>query len=142
MVYAIGASIASVMSVVLGGAVLGPVRGRSEEDWYDAGTLSGLAEGEPAEVAIRVDRNDGYYATTERRLAYLVRVGPSVRAISTTCTHLGCRVSWSEADRLFKCPCHGGRYTIDGAVADGPPPRSLDELPVEVRGDRIRVRLG
>ena len=31
-----------------------------------------------------------------------------VTALSSTCTHLGCRVSWNADEQALKCPCHGG----------------------------------
>jgi len=50
--------------------------------------------------------------------------------ISTRCTHLGCSVRLA-GDELI-CPCHGGRFTLDGAVISGPPPAPLPWLEGEV----------
>jgi len=55
----------------------------------------------------------------------------STRALSATCSHLGCRVRWDAPRKQFLCPCHGGTYDRDGKVVAGPPPRGLD--PVNVR---------
>ena len=43
----------------------------------------------------------------------------TVRALSATCTHLGCQVRWDAKDK-FHCPCHGGVYGADGAVLETP----------------------
>lgn len=107
----------------------------------EAGSSKTLATERPTEVALRLERNDGYYTTTDRHIVYLVRDGQGVRAFSSVCTHLGCRVAWNPQEKLFKCPCHGGSYTLSGTVVSGPPPRGLDEVPVRVEGDRIHVRL-
>lgn len=53
-------------------------------------------------------------------------------AISTTCTHLGCVVTWSGND--FECPCHGSKFTATGEILKGPAPKALpwhkiDQLP-------------
>jgi Rieske Fe-S protein len=64
--------------------------------------------------------------------AYLIRNGQSIRLVSATCTHASCRVEWQPSDRNFQCPCHRGRYDIDGQVVSGPPPRALEELRVVV----------
>jgi Rieske Fe-S protein len=50
----------------------------------------------------------------------------SVFAIN--CSHLGCSVQWTPADKLFECPCHGSRFTIDGQVSHGPAAYPLSHL--------------
>jgi cytochrome b6-f complex iron-sulfur subunit len=60
-------------------------------------------------------------------------------ALSAVCTHLGCVVQWQEAEELFLCPCHGGRFSGDGTVISGPPPKPLESLPVALEGDQILV---
>ena len=41
----------------------------------------------------------------------------------------------------FACPCHRGQFDVKtGAVLAGPPPRGLDELPVEVRDSAVYVQ--
>ena len=49
------------------------------------------------------------------------------------CTHLGCAYHWSDDVKQFQCPCHDGRFDINGCVIGGPPPRPLDTYPSEVR---------
>lgn len=60
-------------------------------------------------------------------------------ALSAICTHLGCVVQWQEKTGELLCPCHGGRFSVDGAVLGGPPPRPLESLPVTIDGDQIRI---
>ncbi|MCL4489849.1 MAG: Rieske (2Fe-2S) protein [Chloroflexi bacterium] len=69
----------------------------------------------------------------------LINMDGKVRALSTVCTHLGCRAAWQDARQQFVCPCHIGIYDADGKVVAGPPPRALDEFPVEVKGNNIYV---
>ena len=60
-------------------------------------------------------------------------------ALSAVCTHLGCVVQWQEGKGEFLCPCHGGRFAPSGAVLAGPPPRPLENLPVAIVGDQLRI---
>ncbi len=60
-------------------------------------------------------------------------------ALSAVCTHLGCIVQWERDKQDFLCPCHAGRYTSDGVVISGPPPRPLAKLPFTVAGGVITV---
>ena len=54
----------------------------------------------------------------------------TLHAVSAVCTHLGCVVSWNGAERSWDCPCHGSRFSVDGAVLQGPAVRDLE--PVDV----------
>jgi cytochrome b6-f complex iron-sulfur subunit len=49
-------------------------------------------------------------------------------ALSTVCTHLGCTPNWLDAERKFKCPCHGSGYYLDGVNFEGPTPRPLERF--------------
>jgi cytochrome b6-f complex iron-sulfur subunit len=72
--------------------------------------------------------------------AVLVRKkGGEVVALSAVCTHLGCIVQWEKDKQAFLCPCHAGRYTADGVVISGPPPRPLAKLPFAVTDGTITV---
>jgi glycine/D-amino acid oxidase-like deaminating enzyme/nitrite reductase/ring-hydroxylating ferredoxin subunit len=39
---------------------------------------------------------------------------------SAICPHMGCVVSWNEAEGTWDCPCHGSRFAIDGTLLEGP----------------------
>jgi len=57
----------------------------------------------------------------------------SPRAISRTCTHLGCRVNYLEDKQLIECPCHQSRFTMDGTLISGPAKKNLPTFAVETR---------
>lgn len=133
-------AIGAALAVVAGGAALSTGLARRREQWIEAARTTEVRRVRPTEVALRVEREDGYRLVTESRVVYLVNDGTRVRALSAVCTHLGCRVAWRESDKSFNCPCHGGRYAPDGTVIAGPPPRPLTELPTRTDGDRIFVQ--
>ena len=132
--------IGGTLAVLLGGTILGPSFRRRTETWLKAGSLDALNEGEPTPVTIRVSRQDGYTQTTERQVVFLVKRGDGVKALSSTCTHLGCRVSWDAEAKQLKCPCHGGVYDVTGAVIAGPPPAPLASLMTRVEGDQVLIQ--
>lgn len=63
-------------------------------------------------------------------------------AFSVNCTHLGCPVRWVAGAELFLCPCHGGVYYKNGAVAAGPPPYPLQRYPVRINNGQVEILAG
>jgi Rieske Fe-S protein len=56
-------------------------------------------------------------------------------AFSGKCPHLGCGFKWRQhkvLGQVFLCPCHLSIYDAAGTVLDGPAPRPLDPLPIQV----------
>ena len=58
-----------------------------------------------------------------------------LQALSAKCTHEGCTVTYQTSEDLIWCPCHNGKFSTDGRVISGPPPRPL--LAYSVTGDLI-----
>jgi len=52
----------------------------------------------------------------------------AITALNPTCTHAGCIVKFNAAEKSWDCPCHGGRYDLQGKVISGPPPMDLKKL--------------
>lgn len=142
IINSIHAVIGGTVGVILGGAILSPLFGSREENWLTAANLGDLPDDRPTPVTIRVAREDGYNQVIDRRTVFLVKTGETeVTALDSTCTHLGCRVSWDAETQELKCPCHGGVYDSTGAVKAGPPPAPLARLMTRIEGSQVQVQL-
>jgi cytochrome b6-f complex iron-sulfur subunit len=62
-------------------------------------------------------------------------------ALSRTCTHLGCALSWNEDQQKFVCPCHGSTFDRAGVVLTAPAIRPLDYYPVRIEDGIIRIEI-
>ena len=98
---------------------------------YDAPTT--------VKIGLPADFPDGMKFLPDQRL-FVFREGNVLHAISAVCTHLGCTVR-AEAlanpqvktvdgqslrlSHQFLCPCHGSKYSGDGANVSGPAPTPL-----------------
>ena len=57
-------------------------------------------------------------------------------AISRKCTHLGCRLHYSETKDILECPCHQSKFHAStGDVVKGPAKKPLTLFPVKKRED-------
>jgi Rieske Fe-S protein len=142
VINSIHAVIGGTVGVILGGAILSPLFRSREENWLTAANLTDLPDDRPTPVTLRVAREDGYNQVIDRRTVFLVKTGETeVTALDSTCTHLGCRVSWDAETQELKCPCHGGVYDSTGAVKAGPPPAPLPRLTTRIEGNQVLVQL-
>lgn len=61
---------------------------------------------------------------------WIIKTPDTLYALWGRCTHLGCTPNWFDAEKRFKCPCHGSNYTIQGDVIAGPAPKPLNRCAV------------
>lgn len=68
---------------------------------------------------------------------FLVNPGESrpLYALSASCTHMGCMLSWLDSAGSFLCPCHGAQYNADGTVLTGIARHPLPPLRLRVDPD-------
>jgi menaquinol-cytochrome c reductase iron-sulfur subunit len=135
------ALIGATLAFVVGGAVVAPSFGRRESMWLHAGETASLEDGTPLPITLRVARPDGPSEMVDRKIVYLVKTGNDVRALDSTCTHLGCRTRFNAESRLIECPCHGGVYDVNGQVVSGPPPEPLRVMTTRIVGGKVMVQV-
>ena len=62
---------------------------------------------------------------------WVIREKDALYALLTVCTHLGCLTGFFPGEGLFKCPCHGSNFSLEGDPVAGPAPVPLYRLYAE-----------
>ena len=84
--------------------------------------------------------NSGKIFRFGSRPGLLIRTADgNYRALSATCTHLGCIVQYRSDLQEIWCACHNGLYDLNGRNVSGPPPRPLEAYEVHISGDDVVV---
>ncbi len=138
---ACGVTGAALVGVPILGFLLAPLVRRTRVVWRAVGKVDDFRSGETVEVAF-LDASPLVWSGVAAKTGAWLRRDPdgSFVAFALNCTHLGCPVRWLQSASLFMCPCHGGVYYRDGAVAAGPPPKPLTRYPVRVRDGHVEIR--
>jgi len=71
----------------------------------------------------------------EERKVFILHYLAGFRALSATCTHLGCAVKKDLNRDTYYCPCHGSRFDEKGRVVKGPANRPLEWYEVRLARD-------
>jgi len=102
------------------------------------GKEGGEEEG-PLNIPLNEIPNDGskIYPYREGKVI-VIRSGKRVIALSGVCTHMGCLLKYNRKG-FIECPCHGGRFDLNGTVIAGPPPKPLITFPARIAQSRIIV---
>lgn len=56
---------------------------------------------------------------------WILRNDKGIYGLVGVCTHLGCTPNWFPSEGLFKCPCHGSIFNVEGEPIGGPAPEPL-----------------
>ncbi len=121
------------LSMLAGAAVPGLIRFLRPQAWRDRGEvvdLGPLEEYRTTTVSAR---------WVQRHGLWLVRRDGRLVALEARCTHLGCTPRWMGEQGGFLCPCHGSRFTDDGAPLNGPATQPLMRLAIRVERGEVVV---
>jgi menaquinol-cytochrome c reductase iron-sulfur subunit len=137
----LGGLCAAILGVPLVGFVVAPLFRKVPESWIPVGKVGDFAVGQTISVPFPDSSPLPWAGITAKSAAWLRRDGPDqFTAFSVHCTHMGCPVRWLASAKLFMCPCHGGVYYEDGAVAAGPPPSPLVRYEVRVADGQVEIK--
>jgi len=138
-IYAITGTIALVSTAALALFTIGPSFRKKRSRWVEVKLEDPQSESATfTRVVLEYESKEGWLTEKTRKLAYVKREKEGqIVAISAGCTHLGCIVTWDEAKKIFKCPCHDGRFDVDGRVVSGPPPAPLKRHKTRIDNGKI-----
>jgi Rieske Fe-S protein len=103
----------------LGGVDATPAGADAKEpDAPDAATAAGTCTGSPADVGTPSSFAMGSATYVAAQSVFVLRDAGGLYAMSSICTHRVCTLRAQSSQ--FYCPCHGARFTLNGAVINGP----------------------
>jgi menaquinol-cytochrome c reductase iron-sulfur subunit len=137
----LGGLCAVILGVPVVGFVIAPLFRKVPDVWTPVGKVDDFEIGKTVSVPFPDPSPLPWAGITAKSSAWLRREADGrFIAFSAHCTHMGCPVRWLPNAELFMCPCHGGVYYKDGAVAAGPPPKPLVRYDVRVAGGQVEIQ--
>lgn len=103
------------------GTLYDPTR-RYPEDYHQSGDSQSLVEN----LEKIAPGQGGVLTKGKEKIAVFKNEDGDVHALTASCTHKGCTVTWNNADRTWDCPCHGSIFAVDGSVIHGPARKPLE----------------
>lgn len=143
--YLFSSGLAALAGLILGLPIVSffvsPAYRKQKREWRPVGKVDSFKVGETVEVKFLESAPLPWVGQVGTSAAWLRRVDAEEFVVfAINCTHLGCPVRWLAKAELFMCPCHGGVFYKDGAVAAGPPPHPLHRYEVRVVADQVEIR--
>lgn len=111
-------------------------------DPIDYGKLEDLPVGVPQKRDVIAETHDAWARSEAKVIGaiWLLRHPDHVAAYSAVCPHLGCSIGFDTGKNVFYSPCHESAFALeDGRWLQGPAPRGMDPLPLEIKDGRIRI---
>ncbi len=129
------------LTIPLIGYMIAPAFQKRNKEWVSLGEADELPVDEPKALDYSLTAKNGWQESHTTKGVWAVKqTDGHVTVYSPICPHLGCGFRWDQQDRLFKCPCHGSIFNIDGTVKAGPAPRPLDTLPSKIENGELLVQ--
>lgn len=119
--------------LVVAGRFIGNSFTHEPETWVASiGSAEALTDRFQRFVVV-LTRRDAWIERDERKIVYARLVADRApEAFLGDCSHMGCPLSWNDAENQFQCPCHQGTFDASGQVIGGPPSGPMRRLVVRV----------
>ena len=141
----LGSLIAAIVGLPAIGYLLSPAlkkSGLAKEDWVPLGSIESIPIDEPTLFTFTRTKQIGWERTANSYGVYVIKkTDGALDIFSNVCTHLSCRVSWKDDVQQFICPCHDGRFALDGSIVSGPQPRPLDRFEHKLEDGTLMIFL-
>lgn len=95
-----------------------------------------FSAGKPEEIPV------GTLIVMPAQKIYVMHAEDGFVAMSAVCTHLGCMTRYEEANKRLVCPCHGSVFSTSGVVSEGPAPKPLQRMHLELKDGQLIVDTG
>jgi cytochrome b6-f complex iron-sulfur subunit len=103
------------------------------------GLCMGAGTGTAITGAEQVAVGEAKILPATEQLYIIARDEKGFMAIKNYCTHSGCGLRISAADKTYICDCHNSIFAFDGALIQGPATRALDHVSMCRRTDGTLV---
>lgn len=64
----------------------------------------------------------------DKKLAIYKDGNGKLHSLNPACTHIKCIVTFNTTEKVWECPCHGSRFSIDGEMFTGPARKDLEKI--------------
>jgi menaquinol-cytochrome c reductase iron-sulfur subunit len=130
----------AILGVPIVGFIVAPLFRKTPKEWVSVGKVEEFQIGKTVNVTIVDPSSLPWAGISAKSAAWLRRESEDkFIAFSVNCTHLGCPVRWMGDAELFMCPCHGGVFYKDGAIAAGPPQHPLPRYNVRITKGEVQI---
>ncbi len=129
---------AMVTGIPLASYFIAPALNKGTGKWIDFGNVEDIESDSVAMISYEFLIKDGWLVLPQRGFIWAkTEAGNKLTIFSSTCTHLSCNVIWREEAKVFECPCHAGRFDINGQPIAGPPAKPLPILEHKVEDGKL-----
>jgi cytochrome b6-f complex iron-sulfur subunit len=83
----------------------------------------------------KLEQNQFVIVPVSGQRVIVLQSADQLHAFSAKCTHEGCTVTFLPGQSVIWCPCHDGRFDLNGRVLSGPPPQPLPKYAAQRQPD-------